>query len=69
MNIDRTKASRLLAKCCAYVECGKPETARTYALELMCYLGECIDGDVAAMTEHVRAVNGTNSAAAQGAGQ
>jgi hypothetical protein len=45
MNIDRSKASRLLAKSCAYIECGKPETARAYALQLMAYLGECIDGE------------------------
>jgi len=56
MNIDRTHASRLLAKCAAYIECGKPETARAYALQLMAYLGECIDGDA----------QRTNSAAAQG---
>jgi len=49
-NIDRSHASRLLAKCAAYVECGKRETARKYALELMAYLGECIDGPTATAT-------------------
>ncbi len=41
MNIDRTKASRLLAKACAYIECGKPGTARIYAQQLKDYLDEC----------------------------
>lgn len=61
MTLDRTKASRLLAKCAAYLECGKPETARTYALQLMAYLGECIDGDVSDMTAHINAVESASA--------
>jgi hypothetical protein len=57
MTIDRTHASRLLAKCAAYIECGKRETAREYGLQLMAYLGECIDGEPLEQGRNARAAS------------
>ncbi len=40
--LDRSKASRLLAKCAAYIDCGKPDAATQYARELAAYLDAVI---------------------------
>lgn len=41
--MDRTKTSRLLAKCIAYYDCGKMDIARAYMGELAGYLEQCIN--------------------------
>ena len=45
---DHQHAARLLAKCAAYINCGKPETARRYMGELAAYLESAINATPAA---------------------